>query len=56
MDSGDYDLLREISPKSGNCGNNLRYTYTPKTRTLKIYGEGNMDDYSSSNQPWHDSI
>lgn len=54
MDSGDYDLLREISPKSGNCGNNLRYTYTPKTRTLKIYGEGNMDDYSSSNQPWHD--
>ncbi len=54
MSSGDYELLRNISPKSGNCGSDLTYIYTPKTKVLKISGDGQMSDYSSSNQPWHD--
>ena len=54
MSSGDYELLRNISTKSGSCGSGLTYIYTPKTKTLQISGNGQMSDYSSSNQPWHD--
>lgn len=54
MDSGDYDLLKEISPKTGSCGAGLTYAYTPKTKTLTISGTGDMSDYTSSDQPWHD--
>ena len=54
MSSGDYELLHNISPKSGSCGSGLTYIYTPKTKTLQISGNGQMSDYSSSNQPWHD--
>lgn len=54
MSSGDYELLRNISPKSGSCGSGLTYIYTPKTKTLQISGNGQMSDYLSSNQPWHD--
>ena len=53
MSSGDYDLLQKISPKSGKCGSGLTYIYYPKTHCLKISGNGDMDDYSSTNQPWH---
>lgn len=32
MSSGDYELLKKISPKSGSCGIGLTYTYYPKTK------------------------
>lgn len=54
MSSGDYELLRKISPKTGSCGNGLTYTYNAKTKTLLVSGSGKMTDYNSSNQPWHD--
>lgn len=54
MSSGDYELLKKISPKTGKCGENLSYVYYPKTHGLSIYGTGKMKNYSSSNQPWHD--
>lgn len=54
MSSGDYDLLRKISPKTGSCGNGLTYIYNAKTKTLLVSGSGKMTDYNSSNQPWHD--
>lgn len=53
MDSGDYELLNEIAPKSGSCGDKLTYTYIPKTHRLTISGSGQMNDYTSTNQPWH---
>ena len=53
MDSGDYELLKQIAPKSGSCGDKLTYTYTPKTHQLTISGSGQMNDYTSTNQPWH---
>lgn len=54
MDKGDYDLIKEISPKTGKCGEELSYLYNPKTHGLSIFGSGDMDDYTSNNQPWHD--
>ena len=53
MDYGDYELLKKIAPKSGSCGENLTYTYIPKTKKLTISGSGDMDNYTSTNQPWH---
>ena len=32
---------------SGTCGYNLRWTYKEATKTLSIYGSGEMDDYSN---------
>lgn len=53
ISSGDYELLNKISPKTGKCGNSLSYIYYPKTHALSIYGTGKMNDYSTTNQPWH---
>ena len=54
MGSGDYEILQKIAPKTGNCGSNLSFVYYPKTCELKISGKGEMKDYTSTNQPWHD--
>ena len=54
MSSGDYDLLKRISPKTGSCGEGLTYTFYPKTNGLEISGNGRMNDYTTSNQPWKD--
>ena len=53
MDAGDYEILNEIAPKSGTCGDKLTYTYIPKTHQLTISGAGQMNDYTPTNQPWH---
>lgn len=53
ISSGDYELLNKISPKTGKCGNSLSYIYYPKTHALSIYGTGKMNDYFTTNQPWH---
>ncbi len=54
IDSGDLSLLKSISPQMGSCGSYLNYVYYPKTHSLVISGKGNMADYTSTNQPWHD--
>lgn len=54
MSSSDYQFARELGPKTGNCGDNLRYTYDDRKKELVISGTGRMNDYSSSSQPWHD--
>lgn len=52
LSSGDYELLKEISPKTGSCGDNLTYIYKPKAKSLLIKGYGDMYDYSSTSKPW----
>lgn len=54
MTSNDYDFVYSLGPKSGTCGSNLKYTYDDRTSRLTISGSGKMNDYTSSNQPWHD--
>lgn len=54
MNSSDYELLRKIAPKTGSCGSELTYTYNTKSKTLLISGKGDMIDYNSTDQPWHD--
>lgn len=40
---------------SGECGENLTWTYDPDTTTLTISGEGTaIQDYASAGSPWHD--
>lgn len=53
MTSADHELLDKISPKTGKCGNGLTYVYYPKTHGLIISGNGDMENYTSTNQPWH---
>lgn len=54
MTSNDHKFANELGPKTGSCGDNLKYTFDDRTRELTISGEGRMKDFSSSNQPWHD--
>lgn len=54
MNSSDYDLVKSLKPVTGKCGDNLTYTYTKKNKTLTIAGTGDMYNYTSTNQPWHD--
>lgn len=54
MTSNDYDLVRSLGPKTGTCGINLEYSFDDRTRKLTISGSGRMNDYNTSNQPWHD--
>lgn len=55
---GDYDLIEEqiekYTPEGGSCGVSLKYSYDKVEKILRIYGNGDMYDYSTSNQPWHD--
>lgn len=53
MTSGDYDLIEKYTPKTGKCGPNLSYVYDPQKYELTINGKGVMDDYTKTNQPWH---
>lgn len=54
MTSSDYELVRSLSPKIGTCGSGLKYSFDDRTKKLTISGSGRMNDYTSSNQPWHD--
>lgn len=53
MTSGDYDLIEKYSLKTGKCGPDLSYVYDPQKYELSITGKGVMDDYTKTNQPWH---
>ena len=46
----DYKYM----PRTGVCGEKLTYTYENDTHELIISGEGEMYDYTTKNQPWHD--
>lgn len=38
----------------GNCGNNMKWSYRLASKKLRIYGSGDMDNYSYSNLPaWY---
>ena len=54
MTSNDYKVASSLGPKKGTCGDNLQYSFDDRTKTLTITGSGKMNDYTSSNQPWHD--
>lgn len=54
MSASDYDLLRSIGPKSGTSGGSISYSFDDRTGILTIKGKGRMNDYTSTNQPWHD--
>lgn len=38
----------------GSCGSNLTYSFDEVLNELRISGTGRMNDYTDSNQPWHD--
>lgn len=54
LNYGDKDLIKRISPQTGSCGSSLNYAYYPKTHILEITGKGEMRDFTSKSQPWHD--
>ena len=35
------------------CGTNVYYVYDSSTKTLRIFGTGNMADYDDTNMPWY---
>ena len=37
---------------SGDCGDNVTWSYSGSTQTLTISGTGDMYDYESDNRPW----
>ena len=43
--------LCAVADDSGSCGENVTYTYTEATKTLTIFGNGDMG-FSSSGRPW----
>ena len=44
----------EAAIVNGSCGNNLTWSLNTNDRILKIEGYGKMDNWSSSNIPWHE--
>lgn len=48
------DNIEKYAPLTGFCGYNLQYSYDKYDKVLRIYGSGDMYNYSGSNQPWHD--
>lgn len=54
MNSSDYELIKSLGPVTGKCGDNLTYLYDKKNNAIQISGSGDMYDYTTKNQPWHD--
>ncbi len=49
-----YDAADSITIASAASGNGTHWTYDGQTKTLKIYGSGQMNDYASPNAtPWN---
>lgn len=46
----DYKYI----PRIGTCGENLKFQYENDTYELRIFGTGEMSDFSSTGQPWND--
>lgn len=54
MNSSDYELIKSLGPVTGKCGDNLTYLYDKKNNAIQISGSGDMYDYTTKTQPWHD--
>ena len=49
----DTTLVAEFAQAfSGQCGDNLYWSYDESDKTISISGSGDMYDYSSTTQPW----
>ena len=49
----DTTLVAEFAQAfSGQCGNNLYWSYDEGSKTISISGTGNMYDYTPTTQPW----
>ena len=44
--------MMTFADESGTCGDNLSWTYIESTKTLKISGTGEMNDYEWAKTPW----
>lgn len=53
MTSNDYAFVKSLGPQTNTSGG-ITYTYDSRTYELKISGNGAMQNYSRSNQPWKD--
>lgn len=53
MSSSDYEFARNLGPQTGSCGKDLQYSFDDRTGVLTISGSGRMNDYTATNQPWH---
>ncbi len=47
------DTVNWYHTDTGNCGENLTYTFDATIGVLTISGSGDMTNYSSSNAPWY---
>ncbi len=45
-------VTSSASGTSGYCGEELQWDYSDYDKTLSIYGEGAMDDFTIGNRPW----
>ena len=43
-----------VADDSGTCGINVNYSYVESTKTLTIFGDGDMNDMDRESQPWKD--
>ena len=49
----DTTLVAEFAQSfSGQCGDNLYWSYDENSKAISISGTGKMYDYTSTNQPW----
>lgn len=53
MTSDDYSLIKSLLPETNTTGS-ITYTYDKKNQELTISGNGDMPDYTTTNQPWSD--
>ena len=47
-----FSITASAATYSGDCGDNLIWTYDDTTCTLTISGTGDMSDYKYNNRPW----
>ena len=51
----DWGIKASALAESGQCGDNVSYTYDSETKELIIGGTGSMTDYGSHNSPFSNS-
>ena len=51
--TGNWATYKDIIQTGGACGDDVYWSYNSTNKTLTIFGEGTMEDYSNGNQPWY---